>query len=224
MGAVAADEAPVLIGDHRPVLDADKAMGAADDEGCIGQVCHRVLDIARLGPRGPILQTLETYGSLTLVPTLGLRPRRDFGRVPTYRQSGLLRISNKKPSVTLLPTDFWDDPFLENPTSSLTFNKTEVRRGTRIRCEISVTLVNLDPLHPFSQSCQILLVNLNGCAARCTRAVEIGAAVELQGLPTRTVTARIVTCFSLGEYEKIWLLGMELHSPGNVWGIEHVPA
>jgi hypothetical protein len=38
------------------------------------------------------------------------------------------------------------------------------------------------------------------------------AAVELQGLPTRPVTAQVVTCFSLGQYEKIWLLGMELHN------------
>ena len=135
----------------------------------------------------------------------------------------LLRIPNKELSVTLLRTDFWDDPFLENSTPSLPLNRTEARRGTRIPCEIPVTLVNLDPLHPFSESCQILLVNLKGCAARSTRPVEIGAAVELQGLPTRTVTAQVVTCISLGEYEKIWLLGMELHNPGNVWGIEPVP-
>ncbi len=31
VGAVAADEASVLICDHRPALDADKAIGAADD-------------------------------------------------------------------------------------------------------------------------------------------------------------------------------------------------
>jgi hypothetical protein len=125
--------------------------------------------------------------------------------------------------VTLPRTDFWDDMFLQNSTPSLTTHRTEARRGTRIPCEIPVTLVNLDSLQPFSASCQILLVNLKGCAARSTRPVTIGTAVQLQGLPTRTVTAQVVTCFSLGEYEKIWLLGLELDSPGNVWGIEPVP-
>ena len=71
----------------------------------------------------------------------------------------------------------------------------------------------------------MILVNLRGCAARFTRAVAIGTAVELQGLPTNSrVTGRTVNCISLGEHENIWLLGVELDEPGNVWGIEAVPA
>jgi len=147
---------------------------------------------------------------------------RDFGSiVGCFR--GLLRIPNKRPSVTLRPTHFWDDRLLENSTPTLILKRTQARRGTRIPCEIPVTLVSLDALHPFSESCQILVVNLNGCAARSNHPVEIGTAVALKGLPTRSVTAQVVTCFSLGEHEKIWLLSMELHNPGNVWGIERVP-
>jgi len=123
----------------------------------------------------------------------------------------------------LLVTDFCNDPLLENSTPSSSLNKTQARGGTRIPCEIPATLINLDPLHPFSESCQILLVNLNGCAARTARPVEIGSAIQLQGLPARTVTARVVTCTSLGEFEKIWLLGLVLDEPGNVWGIETLP-
>src|ERR1039457_1773901 len=85
--------------------------------------------------------------------------------------------------LTLLRAHFWDDPFLDNSTPNLTHSKTGARSSTRIPCEIPVTLVNLDPLHPFSESCQILLVNLKGCAVRSTRPVKIGAEVELQGLP-----------------------------------------
>lgn len=49
--------------------------------------------------------------------------------------------------------------------------------------------------------------------------------VELRGLPSEAnVIGRIVNCISLGEHEKIWLLGVELDKPGNVWGIETVPA
>lgn len=114
---------------------------------------------------------------------------------------------------------------LEDSTLSLSVKKTAPRSGTRIPCAIPVTLNSLDHVHPFSEPCQIILVNLRGCAARCTRAVGIGTAVELLGLPTNSnVTGRTVNCISLGEYENIWLLGVELDEPGNVWGIEAVPA
>jgi hypothetical protein len=98
------------------------------------------------------------------------------------------------------------------------------RGGTRIPCELSATLISLDPRHPFSELCQIFLVNLRGCAARFSRSVEIGLAVHLEGLPAAThVTGRVVNCISLGEYEKLWLLGLALDEPRNVWGIETVP-
>jgi hypothetical protein len=55
--------------------------------------------------------------------------------------------------------------------------------------------------------------------------VGIGIAVQLEGLPTATtVSGRVVNCISLGEHEKLWLLGLALDEPGNVWGIETVPA
>ncbi len=98
-------------------------------------------------------------------------------------------------------------------------NKGAVRAGTRIRCEIPITLTSVDPAHPFSEPCLIILVNPQGCAARFRRPLEIGAAVQLEGLPAGTrVTARVVNCILIGEYEKLWLLGLALDEPGNVWG------
>ena len=41
VGAVAADETPVLVGDHRTEVDARHAIWAADDQGCVGQRWHR---------------------------------------------------------------------------------------------------------------------------------------------------------------------------------------
>jgi hypothetical protein len=35
--------------------------------------------------------------------------------------------------------------------------------------------------------------------------------------------ARVVNCISLGEFEHLWLLGLALNEPGNVWGIESTP-
>jgi len=98
------------------------------------------------------------------------------------------------------------------------------RGGTRIPCDIPVTLTSLDADDAFSHSCQIILANLNGCAARSTRPVAAGTNVRLDGLPTSTqVAARVVNCISLGEYEKLWLLGLALRTSGNVWGIATVP-
>jgi len=67
-------------------------------------------------------------------------------------------------------------------------------------------------------------VNLHGCAARSARPIRIGTVVDLQGLPSKDdVRARVVNCFSLGKFERLWILGLALDEPGNVWGIEKAP-
>ena len=67
-------------------------------------------------------------------------------------------------------------------------------------------------------------MNLGGSAVRSPRAITTGTLVHLDGLPTRLrVAARVVTCISLGRFEKQWLLGLALVEPGNVWGIENAP-
>jgi len=87
-----------------------------------------------------------------------------------------------------------------------------------------MTLRSLDAAGPFSGPCTAFLVNPQGCAARFGRPLEIGAAVQLEGLPVgRTVTAQVVNCISPGEYEKFWILGLALDEPSNVWGIEIPP-
>jgi hypothetical protein len=99
----------------------------------------------------------------------------------------------------------------------------DVRRGTRIACELTITLTSLDPMHSFFGECTAILVNPAGCAAKIALPVEVGTTVLLD-LPTqRMVTAKVVSCTSLGEYEHLWLLGLALDHPGNVWGIEAPP-
>lgn len=98
------------------------------------------------------------------------------------------------------------------------------RTGTRIRCEISVTLNLVDSAHSQSEPCLIIVATPQGCGVRVQRPLEIGTRVQLQGLPTnRNVIARVVSCISLGEYEYFWFLGLALDEPGNVWGIETPP-
>ena len=102
-------------------------------------------------------------------------------------------------------------------------NKQMHRSGTRVPCQIPATLVNLDPTQPFADSCLVILVNPQGCAAHFRRSVKIGTAVRLEGLPSGGVTAQVVNCISLGEHQKSWLLGLDLTVPGNVWGVEAPP-
>jgi hypothetical protein len=98
------------------------------------------------------------------------------------------------------------------------------RRGTRISCEIRLTLSGLDAGQPFSEPCTAILVNPQGCGVRFGRRLELGTRVRLEGLPAKySVTAQVVNCIALGDYEKFWLLGLVLDEPGNVWGIEKPP-
>ena len=102
--------------------------------------------------------------------------------------------------------------------------KMAVRGSTRIPCEIPVTLASIDPQNPFCQPCNVILANLGGCAVRSPQPVAAGTMVHLIGLPARApLAARVVSCISLGQYEKLWLLALALTDPGNVWGIEKVP-
>jgi len=102
--------------------------------------------------------------------------------------------------------------------------KQDTRRGTRISFEIPIIVTSLDSAHPFSEPCTTLLVNPQGCAVRFRRPLEIGVAVQLEGLPVETsVSARVVNCIAIGEYEKFWLVGLALDEPGNVWGVEAPP-
>jgi hypothetical protein len=98
------------------------------------------------------------------------------------------------------------------------------RRGTRINCRIPLTITSLNPTDHFSEPGVTLLINPQGCAARFGRPLDVGTAVRLEGLPvTKSVTAQVVNCIRLGDYEKFWILGLMLDEPGNVWGIESPP-
>ena len=84
--------------------------------------------------------------------------------------------------------------------------------------------MSLDSAHPFFEPCLAVLVNPQGCGVKFGRPMKIGTRVRLEGLPgKRSVTAEVVNCISLGQYEKFWLIGLGLDEPGNLWGIETPP-
>lgn len=96
------------------------------------------------------------------------------------------------------------------------------RRGTRSPCEIPIALVSADPAKPLSGTGLVILVNPQGCAIRFGQPLTVGTTVRLERLP-RGGSARVVNCISMGRYEKLWLLGLALEEPGNVWGIQSPP-
>jgi hypothetical protein len=136
----------------------------------------------------------------------------------------LLRIPNKICFAVFADGKFGTILLLETADLNSPARKIAVRGGTRIPCEIPITLTSPDPFEAFSQPCKIILANLRGCAARSPSPVPPGTVVHLNGLPAKTgIPARVVNCISLGEFENLWLLGLALYESGNVWGLARVP-
>jgi hypothetical protein len=117
-----------------------------------------------------------------------------------------------------------DAPSLE-PTVSAPERAKQRRGGTRVQCEITVTLFSSkDGVCWSGKPCEVILVNPYGCAARFSDPLAVRAAVRLKGLPIGTnVLARVVNCIAIKDRENFWLLGLSLDEPANVWGIESPP-
>ena len=97
-----------------------------------------------------------------------------------------------------------------------------MRRSTRLRAQIPVRIVSLDPGVSLNERCQTVVVNCEGCGVRFPRAVVVGLQVSIEDLPGGlSAQARITSCVALG---KDWLVGVELEQRGNVWSIQPTPA
>jgi hypothetical protein len=99
-----------------------------------------------------------------------------------------------------------------------------IRRSTRIRVDIPVSVTSLDRMRPFAESCQVLVVSAQGCGFRCSLALPIETPIILSGLPGgASVTARVANCLPLGNDGKYFLIGASLYTHGNVWRIADPP-
>lgn len=97
-----------------------------------------------------------------------------------------------------------------------------LRRSTRVRVEIPVSVVSLDRMRPFAENCMVLVVSAQGCGFRSTRALQLETPIMLNGLPGGgSVTARVANCLPLGS--EGFLIGASLYTHGNVWGIANPP-
>lgn len=99
-----------------------------------------------------------------------------------------------------------------------------VRRSTRVRVEIPVSVISLDRRRPFGEKCTLLVVSAQGCGFRSTEELQIETPIMLSGLPGGgSVTGRVASCVPLGNEGK-FLIGAALYTHGNVWGIANPPA
>lgn len=99
-----------------------------------------------------------------------------------------------------------------------------LRRSTRIRVEIPVSVVSLDRMRPYTENCIVLVVSAQGCGFRCSRPLPLETPIMLNHLPGGgSVTARVANCLPLGSDGKYFLIGASLYTHGNVWGIANPP-
>src|SRR5215831_11203314 len=99
-----------------------------------------------------------------------------------------------------------------------------MRRSTRLRVEIPVSVTSLDRMRPFAEQCMVLVVSAQGCGFRSSRALQLETPVMINDLPGGgSVTGRVANCLPLGNHGKQFLIGVALYTHGNVWGITNPP-
>ena len=99
-----------------------------------------------------------------------------------------------------------------------------MRRSTRIRVEIPVSVISLDRRRPFGEKCMLLVVSAQGCGFRSSEELQVETPLMLSGLPGGgSVTARVANRLPLGNDGKYFLIGASLYTHGNVWGIADPP-
>ena len=99
-----------------------------------------------------------------------------------------------------------------------------LRRSTRVRVEIPVSVISLDRKRPFGDRCLLLIVSAQGCGFRSSEELQVGTPIMLSGLPGGgSVTGQVANCLPLGNDGQYFLVGASLYTHGNVWGIANPP-
>jgi hypothetical protein len=99
-----------------------------------------------------------------------------------------------------------------------------MRRSTRLRVEIPVTVTSLDRRHAFVAECVVIIVSPQGAGLQAPQALPLETPIMLNGLPGGTsASGRVASSLPLGNDGKRFLIGISLYNPGNVWGIAHPP-
>lgn len=101
----------------------------------------------------------------------------------------------------------------------------ERRRSQRIPFSHLLSIYSLDSDLAFLERCQTVEVNHHGCSFRAPRPFKHGARLHLGILHNGHVsTARVVYALPLEPALKMWIVGLELDKPGNVfWAVPLPP-
>ena len=99
------------------------------------------------------------------------------------------------------------------------------RRSTRLRAQIPLRISSLEAAPHFAEHCHTVVINTDGCGIRLSRPLEPGFRVALDELPGPTSsTGTVVSCVAIGGSGKLFLIGVALDEPGNIWCIHPAPA
>src|SRR4030088_12802 len=88
-----------------------------------------------------------------------------------------------------------------------------IRRSTRIRVEIPISVTSLDRVRPFAGTGVAVVVSGQGCGFRSPRALQLATPLFLRDFPGGgSVTARVASCLPLGSDGISLLIGAALYS------------
>ncbi len=89
-----------------------------------------------------------------------------------------------------------------------------------MRLQLPLLVTSLDPIVPFSQRCETVVVNCHGGALNSPQAIANATPVLLQLEDGRQAMARVVGCVAAGDK---WTVAIKLDRPGNFWNVQPCP-
>jgi hypothetical protein len=103
-------------------------------------------------------------------------------------------------------------------------NSHPMRRSTRIEREIRLLITSLDPERRVCEECHTVAFNANGCGVRAQQRIRPGTRVLLDLLThERSAKGVVIDAVPLDSSEDDWLIGIELETSGNFWGLSEAP-
>ena len=107
----------------------------------------------------------------------------------------------------------------------LTVNGVERRRSQRIPFSLVVYVMSLQPSLSFIERCELVEVSRHGCQILAPRPLPRLTRIRLDRLTRVAITVAQVMRSTPVESTavKTWRVGLELDTPGNIWGIAQPP-
>lgn len=99
-----------------------------------------------------------------------------------------------------------------------------MRRSTRIEIKIRLLITSLDPERRLCEECHTVSVNAHGCGVRTRARIRPGTRILLDLLAEeRSAKGVVIDTVPLDSSGRDWLIGIELETAGNFWGLANPP-